>query len=314
VRGRVIVLLGVLVAGGVIGASPSGAQTAPPSDSQAYGGLIEGGARVEASHNEFGSSNGTAPTSRGNGDVTCTRLGGSGPTSSSNAVSMDQIRSDFEAAQAATGASSIRVELTCYNSATGRTSFTSFNYPAGNGPVVPPAVIAAEANKDLYFPAPDGQMSPSMEAGSVAQLPAYFFMFPWVWEPLTAQAAAGPVVATATATPLSQRWEIVDAYRDDTYVVECEWRGVSYEEVTAGSAEQPCTWTPPHSSAGQPVPRGGGTACFYATVTMTWQVDWSSTIGDAAGPGGSFDPQSRTASTCIVVKEVQAVVSGDGSG
>jgi hypothetical protein len=312
-RGRLMAGVGIAVTAMLLGPTVAEAQTAPPSDSQAYGGLIQGGAQVGASYNEFGGGSGAAPSSRGNGNVTCTRLGGSGQSSASGAISMDQIRSDFEAAQAANGVSSIRVELTCYNSATGRTSFTSFNYPAG-GPGVPPAVIAAEANKDLYFPAPDGQMSPSMEAGSVAQLPAYFYMHPWVWAPLTAQAAAGPVVATATATPLSQRWEIVDAYRDDTYVVECEWRGVSYEEVTAGSGEQPCTWTPPHSSAGQPVPRGGGPACFYATVTMTWQVEWTSTVGGAAGPGGGFDPQSRTASTCIVVKEIQAVVSGDGSG
>src|SRR6266511_2424239 len=139
-------------------------------------------------------------------------------------------------------------------------------------------------------------------------------MFPWVWEPLTAQAEAGPVVATATANPTNQTWQIYDKFRDDMYTVECAWRGVSYEEVTAGSAEQPCTWTPPHSSAGQPTPPGGGQPCFYATVTMTWDVVWTSTIGGAAGPAGNFEPQSRTASTCIVVKEVQAVVSGDGPG
>jgi hypothetical protein len=47
-------------------------------------------------------------------------------------------------------------------------------------------------------------------------------------------------------------------------------------------------------------------------VVVTWDVQWTSTIDGAAGPGGGFDPISLSTGVPRVVDEVQTIVV-DGS-
>lgn len=174
----------------------------------------------------------------------------------------------------------------------------------GPAPVlVDPAVLAASARSMIVFPAPVPRSSPGVEEGTYARLPTAF----WVegWAPVSESATAGPVTATVTARPLRQEWTVHDGLRGTSETVSCDGQG---EAVTAGSdAEPACGWTPTHSSAGQPSVTGSrGEACFATTVTVTWAVTWGSTLG----PGGSLGTGTSSADTCLIVAEIQAVVTG----
>jgi len=76
--------------------------------------------------------------------------------------------------------------------------------------------------------------------------------------------------------------------------------GVAFTGAGAAPAGA-CTWTPRHSSAGQQARNSAtGEPCFPATVRVVWNVTWS---------GGNLGNLTTAASTCIVVHEIQAVVT-----
>lgn len=171
-------------------------------------------------------------------------------------------------------------------------------------PVIDPAVLAGAARSRLTFPAPVPRTSPDLEGGTFAQLPTAF----WVegWGASSASASAGPVTATVTATPVSQQWTIRDAVRRAEDSVVCDGPGAPAVDGQAGA----CGWTPSHSSAGQQT-RGGsaGEPCFPTTVTVTWDVGWQANVPGAGGPLGQG---TSSTDTCLVVAELQAVVSEAG--
>jgi hypothetical protein len=107
------------------------------------------------------------------------------------------------------------------------------------------------------------------------------------------------VTVTAVATPISHQWLIEDPLRENQ-VVACDGPGAVFDGTGAPPAGA-CAWTPTHSSAGQPDSNPTtGEPCFPATVTVEWEVTWS---------GGVLGELDSSASTCIVVHEIQAVVS-----
>jgi hypothetical protein len=105
-----------------------------------------------------------------------------------------------------------------------------------------------------------------------------------------------------------QTWDIRDTVRDTTYSVTCEGPGVAFDPSTGDAPpEGACQWTPPHSSAGQALrSETSGEPCFEATVTVTWDVAWDSNVGE----GGSLGEGTSSSTACLVVGEVQAVVTG----
>lgn len=174
-------------------------------------------------------------------------------------------------------------------------------------PLVDPAVLAFAARRSLRFPAPVVRSSPPVESGTVARLPTYF----WVddWAPVSESASAGPVTATVTATPLRQEWRIDDRLRGTTETVACDGPGgppPDAERASAGGGG--CVWVPEHSSAGQPGRGAADEPCFGVTVAVTWGVSWSSNVGG----GGELGAGTSTADACLVVGEVQAVVTDAG--
>jgi hypothetical protein len=181
--------------------------------------------------------------------------------------------------------------------------------PATPVALVDPAVLATSARRSLSFPPPVPRSSPSLETGTYAQLPTYF----WIdgWAPVSASASAGPVTATVTATPLHQEWQVRDAVRGETEAVSCEGPGQPHDATEGAEEPRPaCGWTPRHSSAGQPAEGGSADEpCFPTTVTVAWDVTWTSNL---PGSGGELGAGTSSADVCLVVAEVQAVVSGDG--
>jgi hypothetical protein len=298
----------------VISASSAGAQV-PPT----HGELIPGGG-ASASANHFDQDSGPAPVApRGyNTNRSCwyeARLVGENYTR----VSLSQLQQRLGEQQAAGGGEQLQVRYVCEDADTGANRTVVPTTWPGNGStafVVPPLVLAQQARQLLWPPPPRGTTTPSLGEGSVAQLDTYFTVGNWA--PVSVTATAGPNSATVTATPVSQTWVIQDQYRGTSYTVECAGAGVNFDPASGLTPPaDACVWEdPPHSSAGQteqsrangPVQ---GEPCFPVTVTIGWDVTWRS----GSGPEQPLPPGlTSAASTCIVVKEIQAVVSGDPGG
>ena len=118
----------------------------------------------------------------------------------------------------------------------------------------------------------------------------------WVdeWAATARSATAGGVSATVTATPVRHRWVFGDGATRT-----CDGPGTAFDPARR-VADQPapsCSYTFRRSSAGQP----GGT--FRGSVTVTWQVAWTSNVGE----GGTLGELSRTSPVEFLVGEVQAV-------
>jgi hypothetical protein len=236
-------------------------------------------------------------------------IGGTGGDGSQTAdptqASVDHLR-DLYDDSVANGNADVRVFQVCMQGGT-VVSRRWVNWaPNEGGTLMTPEELMEIARSWLEFPPPSGATAPPMDPGTVAQLPTYF----WVdnWAAVSESASAGPVTATVTATPVRQTWDIRDDVRDTNYTVACEGPGVAFDPASGGPPpEGACQWTPPHSSAGQSVrSEVSGEPCFEATVTITWAVGWDSNVGD----GGSLGEGTSSSSACLVVAEVQAVVTG----
>jgi hypothetical protein len=318
-RGRLSASLTV-VAGAVFVLTASTAAAQAPgggdgvlggADQSATGELLPGGDSAEvgagfqtarSGGGEGGNRGGGAGSSTG---ITCLLTGSFGGFPTDLPLSIAAVQSAFDTG----GGQPVLVYRTCFDGAGAIVSAeeTTWSPPAAGGvPVlVDPAVLAEVARSRLVFPAPAVSTSPSADQGTYAQLPTFFFVENWA--PVEASAAAGPVVARVTATPLRQIWTIRDTFRGSAESVSCDGPGAAFDPSRPLEAQLPpaCGWTPVHSSAGQ-TPRGGAQAeaCFPTTVTVTWDVRWSSTIG----PGGALGEGTSSTDLCLVVAELQAVV------
>lgn len=272
---------------------------------EAVGELLGGGsgARVGATNGTFVPNSGGGGGSGGGGDdgITCELVINNVQVDESSAQS--QLEDEYAAAQAR-GEDAVYVSYVCHDAA-GNVWFEEWPWAPGQPVNIDPEVLMQMALETLYFPAPSGATNPSIATGTVAQLDTYF----WVdnWAAVSESASAGPVTATVTATPVTQTWTIEDSIRG-TQEFSCDGAGVPYDPTSGGAPpDGACVWRPPHSSAGQASRHPEtGEPCFTATVTITWGVAW--TAAGAPG-GGELDPGTSSSSTCLVVDEIQAVVT-----
>lgn len=282
---------------------PAGAQQTPPTDTESWGDLIGDGAEVGAF------DPGSAPTGPGGGgggggqagsEVTCELRRQSGTAWSD--VTAAQLQQEYDA----TGGQPVRVARTCRDANGQVIADDLIDWTPAVGDPVSPEWLAERARERLVLPHPQAQMAPAPEVGTTAQLPTYFWLTNWPDEPLWQEASAGGVTARVTATPVRQTWRVSDAIRDETATQNCgATPGVVYDPANPEAAGS-CSWRPTHSSAGQPERHPiTDEPCFDASVTVYWSLVWDSNI-TAEEPLGTV-PMTSTA--CIVVHEIQAVVS-----
>lgn len=155
-----------------------------------------------------------------------------------------------------------------------------------------PEVLAQRAVDRLVLLTPGIEASP--ETVQLVQLPTWLWVSESTWSVRTAQAAAGGLTATATATPVAVAWDMGDGA-----TVECGGRGSEWEQGTNPEAASDCshTYTLP-SSEELPV-----------SATVTWQVTW--VVTDAGGgevASGTEPDMSTTGQTAWPVLESQALV------
>lgn len=286
-------LVAVSLGGGVFAfALPAGGQT-PPTDTESWGELLDDGAEVGVFQPQSASSPGASTGPRSNIVCTLTQTTGGGWIATSHAELQRQYDLD---------PSPITINRSCMDGAT-VVSDVTIDWTPADGDPVDPALLAEMAKARLTLPAPSGDVSPSLGVGTQAQMATYFWLDNWPGEGElpSASASAGGVTVTATATPVSHTWWIRDSVRG-TFPVRC---GASAGEAYTGTGAPPggtCHWTPQHSSAGQGTRHADtGEPCFAATVTVVWNVTWD---------GGDLGSLPTHANTCIVVHEIQAVVSG----
>jgi hypothetical protein len=285
---------------------PAGAQT-PPTDTSATGELLgdQQGAGIAAQFNGAQQGNGNGGGGGGGGGdnsgITCRLSFDSGSLGDEASLTEAQLQEAYDR-EVAQGGSSVAVVRVCSDQAGNIVSTELIEWTPTTPVEVDPQVLAQMAYDWLMFPRPVGETSPPLATGTVAQLPTFLAIENWA--EVSRTATAGTVSATVTATPVRQTWTF-----EGEVVAECNRAGVLVE---AGASPPPeaCGWTPEHSSAGQPTRGESGEPCFDLVVTMTWDVGWTSE--GAGGASGEFDDggisQSRA---CVVVAEVQAVVSGE---
>jgi hypothetical protein len=290
-RDRLTVLL-VAVLGAMLVAAPVIAQE-PPDDTQSYGELLDDGAEVGVFQPGTVSNSGSGGSRR---TIRCTldRETLDGPMQTSYA----ELQRMYE-----TGGNPITVTRRCTELPANFLPDEVIDWTPADGDPVSPEALAQLARSRLQVPTPSGDVSPSIGVGTQAQMATYFWLDNWpaVGAGPSASASAGGVTVTATATPVSHTWWIRDSVRG-TFPVRCgAGPGAAYSGTGAPPAGA-CVWTPQHSSAGQSSTHSvTGEPCFAATVTVVWNVAWS---------GGDLGNLATHANTCIVVHEIQAVVSG----
>jgi hypothetical protein len=165
--------------------------------------------------------------------------------------------------------------------------------PAAATAVVNPVVVAEQAVQQLGLGSPSIEMAPPPGSPQLVGVATWLWIDPDAWQDKTATAAAGPVTATATATPSKVVWDMGDGNS-----VTCDGPGTPY------SASDPDATT--DCSYSWPAP-----GSFTVTATVYWSVTWTAT--GAAG-GGNLGVQAGPAAQApVTVTESQAINTSGGN-
>ena len=166
-------------------------------------------------------------------------------------------------------------------------------------PQVNPAVLAQQAASQLPLTAPSIEMAPPATSEQLVNVSTWLWINPAAWQGQSATAAAGPVSATATATPVEVVWNMGDGQQ-----ISCAGPGTPYDPSNSNATTN-CSYTWTQSSAGQP---GGA---YQVTATVYWQVTWTAT--GAPGGGNLGRVPGPAAHVAVRVAESQAVNTASGA-
>ncbi len=175
-------------------------------------------------------------------------------------------------------------------------------------PVISPAQLAQIAQNQIQLVAPPLQLSPAVGVNQIVHVPTWAWLPPADYAPLTATAAAGPVVVTATASPQSINITYTDGGPSKS--VSCAGAGTPYSDALAAqlsparpilAASPSCGWTFQNSSAGAPAEKDP------VSATVTYGVTW--TVTGAAGGGNLGALVSPPTAYAVQVAEVQAIIT-----
>jgi hypothetical protein len=169
----------------------------------------------------------------------------------------------------------------------------------GTTPAPSPHALASQAESHLQLPSPVVDTSPA-----ASNLTVNVATWLWVnssdWRAFTATATAGPVSATATATPSEVIWDLGNGSQITCYGPGTPWTANAPAEDPSG-----CSYTYSRSSANQP----DGT--YTITTTVYWHVTWTSKGAPGGGDLGLIrGPSTRTT---VDVQEVHAINRGPSS-
>jgi hypothetical protein len=140
------------------------------------------------------------------------------------------------------------------------------------------------------------QMSPA-SADVTVNLPTWLWVDGSVWHAISATAAAGPVSATATATPDQVVWQMGDGGK-----VTCKGPGIPWTSQYPPDQGSDCSYAYVRSSVDQP----GGT--YTVTTTVYWHVTWTSQGAPGGGDLGLIAGPS--VQTAVDVQELHAINRG----
>jgi hypothetical protein len=151
--------------------------------------------------------------------------------------------------------------------------------------------VARRALRYTSLPDPAIGMSPPPDRGGVVNVPLWLWVNSGAWEPTSATATIDGVTATTTARPDRVVWSLGNG---DELV--CDGPGTPYDPGRPEADQHSdCTY----------LFRQAGT--YTITATIEWHVTWAA-LG-AAG-GGDLGVVRRSASTTVVVSEIQALNRG----
>lgn len=163
--------------------------------------------------------------------------------------------------------------------------------------------LAQNALATLTLPKPVPPTSPSgarLSDGrpyTVVRVPTWYWTTPASYRAKTARAAAGPVWAQVTVTPVALTFAPGDAGN----AASCSGPGKVWTPQASPWARAPggCDYSYPRSTYGYP---GGQLTATYGIV---WRAIW---VG-SGGSGGSFPDVTTTATSRFAVAEAQAVIA-----
>jgi hypothetical protein len=148
---------------------------------------------------------------------------------------------------------------------------------ATGAPQVTPQQLLQQALNELQIPTLRPHTAPPRGKDGLVGLPEWFWVPAGQWHPLSVTVTAGPVWATATASPVGLAFQPGDGLAPLT----CTGPGTAYDAARPSSGQHSdCAFTYKQPSVGQP-----GNA-YQASIAVTWNVSWTG----SGGVGGVIDP------------------------
>jgi hypothetical protein len=144
-------------------------------------------------------------------------------------------------------------------------------------PAVTPQQLLDSALGQLQVPYLGPHTAPPRGHDALVGLPEWFWLPRADWTPHSVTVRAGPVWATATATPVGLTFEPGGGLSGFS----CAGPGTPYDPARPAAAQHTdCSYTYQQPSTGQP-----GNA-YQASVTVTWRISWTG----SGGAGAVLDP------------------------
>jgi hypothetical protein len=141
---------------------------------------------------------------------------------------------------------------------------------ATGAPEVTPQQLLIQALNELKIPYLGPSTAPPRGKEGLVGLPEWFWVPAAHWHPLSVTVTAGPVWATATATPVGLTIDPGAGISP----ISCAGPGTAYDPAKPAAAQHSdCTYTYEQPSTGQP-----GNA-YRASITVSWRVSWTGSGG-----------------------------------
>ncbi len=167
----------------------------------------------------------------------------------------------------------------------------AYAIPERNRPPTDAAALARKARQSVAIPTPPISTSPQADRQLYTRVRTWLWVDDGWWRDYSATADAGGVSTTVSARPVRAVWSMGDGG-----TTTCDGPGRPWRSGLADDATD-CSYLYENSSATEP----GGT--YTMTVTVTFAVSWSSSIGS----GGTLAPVTRSVSRPVRVGEIQAI-------